>query len=158
MAHITLTGVLLDPTGEFSVGDRVRFTHRTSTGDTVKTAQSMLTIPPDGSYSIDLEYGEILVEYSDYRKPDFKNVGVVIVNGDSTASTIPELLNAVVPPTDAQLLEFQAILGDTVSARDDAEDARDEAVLAAQSAEDRVWNKATLADAQANCALAAQWL
>ena len=120
MAHITLTGVLLDPTGEFSVGDRVRFTHRTSTGDTVKTAQSMLTIPPDGSYSIDLEYGEILVEYSDYRKPRFKNVGVVVVNEDSTATSIPELLNAVVPPSDAQLIEFQAILADTVSARDDA--------------------------------------
>ena len=123
MAHITLTGVLLDPTGEFSVGDRVRFTHRTSTGDTVKTAQSMLTIPPDGSYNIDLEYGEVLVEYSDYRKPDFKNVGVVIVNQDSTATSIPELLNAVVPPTDAQLLEFQSILGDTTEQAQIATDA-----------------------------------
>ena len=123
MAHITLSGVLLDPTGEFSVGDRVRFTHRTSTGDTVKTAQSMLTIPPDGSYNIDLEYGEVLVEYSDYRKPDFKNVGVVIVNQDSTATSIPELLNAVVPPTDAQLLEFQSILGDTTEQAQIATDA-----------------------------------
>jgi hypothetical protein len=124
MASITLTGTLLDPTGEVAVGDQIRFTHRTTTGETIQFARSVLIIPPSGMYNFTLEFGLIFVEYLDVKDVNYKPLGVVTVNGDTTATDLPALLNAIVPPTDAQLLLFQAILQDT-------EDARDIALLAA---------------------------
>jgi lysophospholipase L1-like esterase len=112
MAHITLAGVLLDPTGEFSVGDRVKFTHQSTTGNTMRSAVSEIIVPPNGAYSIDLEYGLVLVEYNDYRLGQYRNLGVATVNATNTATSIPELLNAVVPASSAELIEFQSILSD----------------------------------------------
>jgi hypothetical protein len=116
MAHITLAGVLLDPTGEFSVGDRVKFTHQSTTGNTMRTAVSEIIVPPNGAYSIDLEYGLVLVEYNDYRLGQYRNLGIATVNATNTATSIPELLNAVVPASSAELIEFQSILSDCAAA------------------------------------------
>jgi hypothetical protein len=116
MAHITLAGVLLDPTGEFSVGDRVKFTHQSTTGSTMRSAVSEIIVPPNGAYSIDLEYGLVLVEYNDYRLGQYRNLGVATVNATNTATSIPELLNAVVPASSAELIEFQSILSDCAAA------------------------------------------
>jgi len=131
MAHITLTGVLLDPTGEFSVGDKVRFTHKSTTGETIKTATSELTIGPTGAYSVNLEYGLVLVEYNDVRRRQYQNLGVATVNASNPATSIPELLNALVPVSSAELIEFQTILADCVTAKDAAVVAKDEAEAAA---------------------------
>ena len=120
MAHITLSGVLLDPTGEFAIGDQVRFTHKSTTGETIQSAISLLTVPPNGAYSINLEYGLVLVEYNDYRRGQWRNLGVVTVNSDNPATTLPELLNAIVPVSSAELIEFQAILADAVAAQNAA--------------------------------------
>tara|TARA_R110000850_G_scaffold25233_2_gene72974 strand:- start:559 stop:3123 length:2565 start_codon:yes stop_codon:yes gene_type:complete len=121
MANITLAGTLRDPNGDLAVGDKIRFTHKSTTGETVKSASSILTIDPTGVYSIDLEYGLILVEYKDARNSQFENLGVATVNGTNPATTIPELLNALVPVSSAELIEFQAILADCVAAKDAAE-------------------------------------
>ena len=123
MAHITLAGVLLDPTGEFAVGDKVRFTHKSTTGETIMGAISVLTVPPNGAYSIDLEYGLVFVEYMDYRRGQWCNLGVATVNATNPATSIPELLNALVPVSSAELIEFQAILADCVTAQTAAENA-----------------------------------
>jgi hypothetical protein len=120
MAHITLAGVLLDPTGEFSVGDRVRFTHQSTTGNTMRSAVSELIVPPNGAYSINLEYGLVLVEYNDYRLGQYRNLGVATVNATNTATSIPELLNALVPVSDAELIQFQAIQSNCVAAQNAA--------------------------------------
>ena len=117
MAHITLAGTLRDPDGNPAVGDKVRFTHQTTTGETVKSAISVLTIDPSGVYSVDLEYGFVLVEYKDSREPSFKNIGIATVNNTNPATSIPELLNAVVPVSSAELIEFQGILADCVAAQ-----------------------------------------
>lgn len=136
MAFITLSGTLLDPTSELAVGDQVRFTHKSTTGETVQSAVSLLTIPPTGDYSIDLQYGLVLVEYKDVRKSQFKNLGVATVNQDNPATSIPELLNALVPVSSAELIEFQAILADCVAAQ-----------LAAEAAQLAAENAATTAEA-----------
>ena len=115
MAHITLAGTLRDPDGSVAVGDKIRFTHNTTTGETVKSAVSILTIDPSGVYSLDLEYGLVLVEYKDSRDASFKNLGVATVNATNPATSIPELLNAVVPVSSAELIEFQTILADCVA-------------------------------------------
>lgn len=125
MAFINLAGTLLDPNSEFAVGDKVRFTHESTTGETVKGAVYVLTIPPDGMYDIDLQFGLVLVEYKDARKSHYENRGVATVNGTNPATSIPELLNALVPVSSAELIEFQAILADCVTEADRAEDAAD---------------------------------
>jgi hypothetical protein len=131
MAFINLAGTLLDPNSEFAVGDKIRFTHKSTTGETIQGAVSVLTIPPDGMYDIDLQFGLVLVEYKDVRKSQFENRGVATVNGTNPATSIPELLNALVPVSSAELIEFQAILADCVTAQVAAELARDEAEFSA---------------------------
>tara|TARA_R110002096_G_scaffold38083_1_gene105519 strand:- start:202 stop:2538 length:2337 start_codon:yes stop_codon:yes gene_type:complete len=117
MAYITLAGTLKDPNGAVAVGDQIRFTHNSTTGETVKSSVSILTIEPSGVYSINLEYGLVLIEYKDIRSPGFKNLGVATVNATNPATSIPELLNAVVPVSSAELIEFQTILADCVAAK-----------------------------------------
>jgi hypothetical protein len=140
MALITISGTLLDPNSDLAVGDQIRFTHASTTGETIKGAQSVETIDPSGTYSFDLQYGLIIVEYRDFRKYQFEKLGTVTVNGDSTATSLPELLNAIVVPTAPQLIEFQAILEDAVTAKDEAEaasiSAGDSATDSANSATD----------------------
>ena len=121
MAFITLAGTLLDPNGDLAVGDQIRFTHNSTTGETVKSAVSVITIDPSGAYSLPLQYGLVLVEYKDVRNHQFKNLGVATVNQDNPATSIPELLNALVPVSSAELIEFQAILADAVTAKEAAE-------------------------------------
>ena len=65
----------------------------------------------------------MLVEYKDVRTQQFKNLGVATVNGSNPATSIPELLNALVPVSSAELIEFQAILADCVAAQLAAENA-----------------------------------
>lgn len=121
MAFITLSGTLLDPNGDLAVGDQIRFTHNSSTGQTVESAVSIITINPAGTYSLPLQYGLVLVEYKCVRSQQFKNLGVATVNGTNTSTSIPELLNALVPVSSAELIEFQAILADCVAAKVAAE-------------------------------------
>ena len=131
MAHITLAGTLLAPNGSNAVGDKIRFTHKSTTGETVQSAVSILTVAPDGSYAVDLEYGLVLVEYKEASNPNFKNRGVVTVNSTNPATTIPELLNAIVPVSTAELIEFQTILANCVTAQTAAETAQAASELAA---------------------------
>jgi hypothetical protein len=121
MASITLAGTLLDPNGDLAVGDQIRFTHNSTTGSTVKGAVSVVTINPAGTYTLPLQFGLVLVEYKDVRGSQFKNLGVATVNASNPATSIPELLNALVPVSSAELIEFQAILADAVAAKTAAE-------------------------------------
>ena len=130
MASITLAGTLLDPNSDLSVGDELRFTHDSTTGQTLKGAVSKLIIGQDGAYSLPLQYGLVLVEYRDKLSTQFKNLGVATVNGDNPATTIPELLNALVPVSSAELIEFQTILADAVTAKNAAVTAETGAVAA----------------------------
>lgn len=131
MAFITLSGTLLDPNGDLAVGDQIRFTHKSTTGETVESAVSIITVNPAGTYLLDLQYGLVLVEYKDIKNPQFKNLGVATVNSTNPATTIPELLNALVPVSSAELIEFQGILADCVTAQVAAEAAQVAAEAAA---------------------------
>ena len=134
MAHITLTGTLLNPNGVTAAGDKIRFTHKSTTGQTVEGAVSILTIIPSGLYSVDLQYGTVLVEYCDSGSPLFKNVGVVTVNSTNVATTIPQLLGSAVPPSSSELILFQAILAQSLTAQSAAEAAVDAAAAQVEAA------------------------
>jgi lysophospholipase L1-like esterase len=123
MANITLAGILKDSIGQIDVGAIVTFTHLTTTGETIKGTSNNLVVAPDGAYSINLQYGQIRIDYTTRFTERF--VAIVVVNSDSTATNLPDLLNAAVPPTNAQLLQFQAILADAVTAKNAAEAAAD---------------------------------
>ena len=119
MASIHLQGILRDSLGEIDVGAIITFTHETATGETLPTTKVDLRIPPNGAYSIDVEYGRVRVDYTTRYTERF--IGTVIVNQDSTATSLPELLNAAVPVTPAVILEMQGILADAVAASDTSE-------------------------------------
>ncbi len=97
MASINLSGILVDSLGEIDVGAIITWTHLTTTGQTIATTKVDLVIPPDGSYDIDVEFGEIRIDYTTRTGRRF--IKIVIVNGDTTATTIPQLLDAAVPNT-----------------------------------------------------------
>ncbi len=134
MASHLISGIARDPDGSFAVGDEYRFLHVTNTGDTVKGAQKTITVGVDGSYSIDLEYGQILVSTFDYESKMWTRHAVVTVNADTTASNLPQLLSASVPPTNEQLLQFQVLLGDTEEAATEAEASAQAAAMSESNA------------------------
>ena len=129
MASVNLTGTLTNPEGEPDEGAIVKFTLLTTTGTTVSSSKSQLEVPQDGLYDIDIVYGNLRVDYIN-EDGSTRFVAIVTVNGDTVATSLPELLNAAVPPTDAQLLEFQGILADAVTAQVAAEAAETGAVAA----------------------------
>tara|TARA_R110000744_G_scaffold113011_1_gene211821 strand:+ start:2445 stop:4220 length:1776 start_codon:yes stop_codon:yes gene_type:complete len=129
MASVNLTGTLTNPEGEPDEGAIVKFTLLTTTGTTVSSSKSQLEVPQDGLYDIDIVYGNLRVDYIN-EDGSTRFVAIVTVNGDTVATSLPELLNAAVPPTDAQLLEFQGILADAVTAQVAAEAAEAGAVAA----------------------------
>ena len=133
MASVNLTGTLTNPEGEPDEGAIVKFTLLTTTGNTVSSSKSQLEVPQDGLYDIDIVYGNLRVDYIN-EDGSTRFVAIVTVNGDTVATSLPELLNAAVPPTNAQLLEFQGILADAVTAQVAAEAAETGAVAAKDTA------------------------
>lgn len=131
MASITLAGTLLDPNSALAIGDQIRFTQESNTGQTLKGAVSVVTINVLGTYSVALQYGLVLVEYKDVKATNFKNLGVATVNADNPATSIPELLTALVPVSSADLIAFQAILADSVASKVAAQTAQTAAETAA---------------------------
>ena len=129
MASVNLTGTLTNPEGEPDEGAIVKFTLLTTTGTTVSSSKSQLEVPQDGLYDIDIVYGNLRVDYIN-EDGSTRFVSIVTVNGDTTATSLPELLNASVPPTDSQLLEFQAILAACIAAQAASETAETGAVAA----------------------------
>lgn len=127
MASIHLEGNLVDTLGEIDVGAVLTWTQLSNTGETLATTKRDLIIPPDGAYSIDVEFGRIRLDYTTEFTERF--LAVVIVDINSTATTIPELLNAAVPVKEDVIIEMESILGDTVAAKDLAEAAAVAAAL-----------------------------
>ena len=114
MASIHLQGILVDSVGEIDVGGVITFTHLTTTGDTIASTQTELVIPPDGAYSIDVEYGQIRIDYTTRNTERF--VANVIVNSASTATSLPELLSATTPVAKPIIIQMQGLVADAVTA------------------------------------------
>tara|TARA_R110001606_G_scaffold59162_1_gene140976 strand:- start:588 stop:1658 length:1071 start_codon:yes stop_codon:yes gene_type:complete len=130
MAFITLAGKIRDPNSDLSIGDQIRFTQQSTTGETLPGAVSVITISVLGTYSVNLQYGLVLVEYRSAKNPNFRSLGIKTVNSNNPATSIPELLTATVPVSSADLIAFQAILADAVTAKNAAVTAETGAVAA----------------------------
>jgi len=112
MANINLAGVLRAPLGEFAYLDRVKFTHVTVTGQTLPGFTSIIKIPDDGSYDIDLEYGNVSIYTRDYIQKRWLYRGTFTINSDTPATDLPSLLGITTPLTDPQLLITQNLVED----------------------------------------------
>lgn len=135
MASKNFSGVLRDPLGALASNDKYRFTHVSTTGEVIRGSTSYLTIGDDGVYNIDIEYGNVSIEsYSELGKRWIAQ-GTTTINADTVATTLPALLNALVPASEPLLVELQALLADAEGAASDAQVSADRAETAAASSE-----------------------
>ena len=78
MASKHFEGTLVEPIGDAASNDKLRFTHTSTTGQTIGGAQSVVKIDLNGDYSFDLEYGIIQVEYYSETANKWRIAGSVI--------------------------------------------------------------------------------
>lgn len=125
MANKQFSGYLRDPLGDYASNDKYRFTHISTTGEVVKGSTSYFNVDSTGFYDFTIEYGNVTIEsYSELGKR-WINQGTATINADTVATTLPALLNALVPASDPLLLQLQALLEDAESAAGRAEAAAD---------------------------------
>ncbi len=141
MASLNLTGILRDPTGEFSYKNQIRFTHSTTTGQTLAGFQSIELIEVDGAYDINVEYGNVLIETWDYLKRTWLSHGELTINSETPATDLPTLLGITTPVTDPDLLVIQVLVADAAASEaaaggfaDDSELSADDSELSAEAA------------------------
>lgn len=121
MASIQISGVIRNPNETLAAGGEIRLTHKSNTGEVVKNFVARERVETDGTYDFSIAYGLVFIETRDYGVNKWTEHGIYTVNQDSTATTLPELLLTSVPPTNEQLLEFQSILADAVTAKNEAQ-------------------------------------
>lgn len=121
MASINLKGYLRETLGALSAGNRIRFIHGSTTGETIAGSITNYTVPDNGYYDIDIEYGNVFIQSKDKSSPYWFDHGTVTINQDTAATTLPTLLNSIVPPTDDQILLFQDLVAEAEAARDTSE-------------------------------------
>lgn len=136
MASINLKGYLRETLGALSVGNKIRFTHASTTGETIAGSVTNYTVPDDGYYDINIEYGNVFIETSDKDSRSWQVHGTTTINADTAATTLPTLLNSVVPPTNQQILLFQSLVADAENARDASEASAVRSETAAQTSTD----------------------
>lgn len=135
MASINVKGFLREPLGEASSGNKIIFTHVSTTGEVIAGFKTPYTVAVGGAYDINIEYGNVNIMTSDLNGRSWQNHGTITINADTVATTLPTLLNSAVPPTDAQILLFQELVKDAEDARDaSGVSANESAVSAAASA------------------------
>lgn len=127
MASKNFRGILRDPLGTLASNDKYRFTHVSTTGEVIRGSTSYLNIGDNGVYDIDIEYGNVSIEsYSELGKRWIAQ-GTTTINADTVATTLPALLNALVPASDALILQLEALLADAESAAATAQAAAESA-------------------------------
>lgn len=127
MASKNFSGVLRDPLGDLASKDKYRFTHVSTTGEVIRGSTSYLNIGNDGVYDIDIEYGNVTIDSYSQLGKRWINQGTTTINADTVVTTLPALLNALVPASEPLLLELQALLADAEQAASDAADSAAEA-------------------------------
>ncbi|AUR88991.1 sulfatase-modifying factor enzyme [Vibrio phage 1.137.O._10N.261.46.B5] len=131
MASKNFTGYLRSSLGSYAGHDLWRFTHISNTGEVVAGSAEEFRVAEGGLYDIDIEYGNVVIESKSSLSRRWYNHGSTVVNSETVVTTLPGLLNAMVPVSDEVLLEMQALLADAETAKSHAQAA---AVAAAESA------------------------
>lgn len=134
MASVNLSGYLNDPLSEFSDKDKILFRFASSTGTVLAGSTSVLTIDNTGYYDIDLQYGNVSI----YSRNRYDNKwllhGTYTINSDTSATSLPVLINSSTALTAAQIVEVEALVADAEA----AEAAAAASQAAAETAQDEV--------------------
>ena len=129
MASKNFTGTLDLSLGSKAAGMRWRFTHEKTTGDVVRGNFETAVLSDTGEYNFDLKFGQIMIESKLVNQSNWISHGSVVIDENTTISTIPELLVATNPVTEDVILQMQAILQDArdaeASALESSIDAQD---------------------------------
>lgn len=125
MASKNFTGYLRSSLGSYASHDLWRFTHISNTGEVVAGSAEEFRVADNGFYDIDIEYGNVVIESKSSLSRRWYNHGSTVVNSETVVTTLPGLLNAMVPVSEEVLLEMQAILADAETAKNEAQAAAD---------------------------------
>lgn len=120
MASKNFTGYLRSSLGDYANHDIWRFTHISTTGEVVAGSAAEFNVDSSGFYNINVEYGNVVIESKSSLTRKWFNHGVTTINSDTTVTTLPALLNALVPASESVILQMQALLDDTELAKDEA--------------------------------------
>ncbi|AUR95808.1 hypothetical protein NVP1213O_32 [Vibrio phage 1.213.O._10N.222.54.F10] len=121
MASKNFTGYLRSSLGSYAGHDLWRFTHISNTGEVVAGSAEEFRVAENGFYDIDIEYGNVVIESKSSLSRRWYNHGSTVVNSETVVTTLPGLLNAMVPVSDEVLLQMQALLADAETAKDESE-------------------------------------
>ncbi|AUR96158.1 hypothetical protein NVP1216O_30 [Vibrio phage 1.216.O._10N.222.55.C12] len=121
MASKNFTGYLRSSLGSYAGHDLWRFTHISNTGEVVAGSAEEFRVAESGLYDIDIEYGNVVIESKSSLSRRWYNHGSTVVNSETVVTTLPGLLNAMVPVSDEVLLQMQALLADAETAKDESE-------------------------------------
>lgn len=125
MASKNFTGYLRSSLGSYAGHDLWRFTHISNTGEVVAGSAEEFRVAESGLYDIDIEYGNVVIESKSSLSRRWYNHGSTVVNSETVVTTLPGLLNAMVPVSDEVLLQMQALLSDAETAKNEAQAAAD---------------------------------
>ena len=97
MASKNFTGYLRSSLGSYAGHDLWRFTHISNTGEVVAGSAEEFRVAESGLYDIDIEYGNVVIESKSSLSRRWYNHGSTVVNSETVVTTLPGLLNAMVP-------------------------------------------------------------
>ena len=112
MASKNFSGTLDLPLGSKAARMKWRFTHQKTTGDVIAASPETTELTETGEYNFDLKFGQILIESKLPSQQNWFSHGSVVIDENTTISTLPELLVATNPVTEDVILQMQAILQD----------------------------------------------
>jgi hypothetical protein len=121
MATKTLSGYLRDPLGEFSEKDKVKFQALTTEGTVIAGSVSVFDIDSTGYYEITVQYGEFEISTRNRYTSKWTSHGVYTVDASTTATSLPVLIGASTPSSDADLVEVQDLIQQAATAAKNAE-------------------------------------
>ena len=143
---VQIAGVLLDPYGEIASFAEIQFITLQGAGEVMTTAPAVYRTSADGSYSINVQFGvfAVLMRYNQ-SNGKFQQIKKVIVNSNTVATTLGELLLNNEPLTPPEIAYVEQLVAEAKGYRDESE------VFAAAS-ETSAQNSASSAAASAQSA------
>ena len=141
---VAISGILLDPYGNPAPFAEVKFITWQGALDVLTTSSAVYKTSSDGAYSFAVEFGTFTVQVR-YNQSNGKFETIkkkVIVNAETTATTLGELLlfNEPLTPPEIEYVkqlvaEAEGYRNETLTYRNETEGFRDEALTAAAEAE-----------------------
>ena len=119
---VQIAGVLLDPYGEIASFAEIKFITTQGAGEVMTTAPATYKTSADGSYSMNIQFGVFIVQMR-YNQSNgkFQQIKKVIVNSNTVATTLGELLLNNEPLTPPEIAYVEQLVAEAKEYRDESE-------------------------------------